>query len=107
MSSIIRGDDDFDTAVTLGLGIGQTWQSVTRSAGTTYTNSTGRTIFVSVSFGASTGNSTFTTGGVAHNVAISNATQYPRAWVYLPIVAGNTYVLSSNSTSIATWFELR
>jgi len=91
----------------VGIGNGQTWQTVTRSAGTTYTNSTGRTIFVSISFSATKGSRTFTTGGVAHGVDISNATQYPRAWVYLPIVAGDTYVLSDAATSIDTWFELR
>jgi hypothetical protein len=89
------------------LGNGQTWQSVTRAVGTTYTNSTGRTIFLSICFSGSTGNITLTTGGVAHSAAISNATQYPRAYFYLPVVAGDTYVLSNNSTSVVTWFELR
>ena len=36
------------TNVTNALGVGQTWQSVSRSPGTTYTNSTGKPIMVNV-----------------------------------------------------------
>jgi hypothetical protein len=36
------------------IGVGQTWQNVTRTAGTTYTNSTGRPIFTQVTAYANT-----------------------------------------------------
>ena len=49
MTSIIRGSDNFDTG--LGLGVGQTWQDLSgsRSTGVTYTNTTGKPIMVSLS----------------------------------------------------------
>jgi hypothetical protein len=40
-----------------GLGTGQTWQSVTRTSGTTYTNSTGKPIVVFVLFTTGNGGS--------------------------------------------------
>ena len=43
--------------VTGGLGTGQTWQSVTRTSGTTYTNSTGKPIVVFVLFTTGNGGS--------------------------------------------------
>ena len=51
MSSVIRGDDNFDTGVELSLGVGQTWQSPAgRGGGVEYQNTTGRPIVVSASF---------------------------------------------------------
>jgi len=52
MASIIRGDDNFDSFESSGLGVNQTWQDVTadRAEGVTYTNTTGRPIYVSVYF---------------------------------------------------------
>jgi len=38
-----------------GVGIGQTWQTVTRTAGVTYTNSTGKPICFLMSFGTGSG----------------------------------------------------
>jgi hypothetical protein len=58
------------TAATPGIGVGQTWQSVTRTAGVTYTNSTGKPIAFLVSFAAGSGSNdvvTLTIGGVAIN----------------------------------------
>jgi hypothetical protein len=47
-----------------GIGIGQTWQTFTRVGGTTYTNSTGKPIFLSIQ---TTGNNT---GGGGTNLTI-------------------------------------
>lgn len=49
------------------LGIGQTWQSVTRTENTTYTNSTGKPIVLMVTYTASTPGQrpSFTVGGVS------------------------------------------
>ena len=57
MPSYIRGNDNFDSANILGQG--QTWQDVTgsRVTGTTYTNTTGKPIQVSIVLKASTGGS--------------------------------------------------
>jgi hypothetical protein len=58
------------TAAVPGIGVGQTWQSVTRTAGVTYTNSTGKPIAFLVSFAAGSGSNdvvVLTIGGVAIN----------------------------------------
>ncbi len=93
------------------LGIGQTWQDVTanRSSGTTYTNSTGKPIAISIF-----ANSTTTDSRIelyVNNTMIS--------WVRYPI-SGNTYgtsfaiipplgtysVIFVNAT-LNAWLELR
>jgi hypothetical protein len=56
------------TAATPGIGVGQTWQSVTRSAGVTYTNSTGKPIGFIMTFAAGAGSNDYvylTIGGVS------------------------------------------
>jgi len=47
MATILRGDDNFDTAV-VDIGDNQTWQDLigSRSVGVTYTNTSGRSIAV-------------------------------------------------------------
>jgi hypothetical protein len=56
------------TAAVPGVGVGQTWQSVTRSAGVTYTNSTGKPICFLMTFAAGAGSNDYVTldiGGVS------------------------------------------
>ena len=109
-ATIAQGD--LDTSI-IPLGAGQTWQNMTssRAIGTTYTNSTGRTIMVIVS-----GTSGGTNGlwGVTINSAVTYYT--PSAytasvWTSCEFIvpAGNTYALSqqgSNAT-LQNWSELR
>ncbi|MCS4260226.1 tail collar domain [Pseudomonas protegens] len=82
-----------------GLGDGQTWQHVTASrvSGTVYTNTTGRPIFVQVSF---------TTGGVYVVVDGVNLTvsAYHAAFI---VPAGSTYKVTYGSPVNLTWVELR
>ncbi|MQA52569.1 phage tail protein [Pseudomonas piscis] len=82
-----------------GLGDGQAWQSVTavRVSGTVYTNTTGRPIFVQVSF---------TTGGVYVVVDGVNltASAYHAAFI---VPAGSTYKVTYGSPTNLTWVELR
>lgn len=51
MPSVIRGGDGFDSDIHQGIGVNQTWQDVTasRTGGVTYTNTTGKPIYISVS----------------------------------------------------------
>jgi hypothetical protein len=90
------------------LGVGQTWQNVlgSRAAGTSYTNSTGRPISVSVSSGANTGVYYFIVDGV--NVAIISAGSgtYAYAVNIVTVPAGSTYSVSSGVTPVV-WAELR
>lgn len=82
-----------------GLGDGQAWQNVTASrvSGTVYTNTTGRPIFVQVSF---------TTGGVYVVVDGVNLTvsAYHAAFI---VPAGSTYKVTYGSPVNLTWVELR
>lgn len=89
------------------IGIGQTWQSVTRSVATSYQNTTGKPIMVNVSangssaagnFQVSPDNSTWVTVGLIY----SNAQDVRAAEAVVP--AGHYYKLTAGT---ATWVELR
>lgn len=101
------------------LGVGQTWQNMlaSRALGTTYTNSTGRTIFVSVvgrsptagaaaSIGLSVdGRSVDFSQITADPSVVSNA--FPNVSAAVP--AGSNYVVSTGShpAELNAWLELR
>jgi copper(I)-binding protein len=84
------------------LGVGQTWQDVTasRAVGTTYTNSTGRPIFLyAVSSSSAWG---ITVNGTA---LINGGVYSYQVVVALVIPAGATYALSTGT--LGKWIELR
>lgn len=97
------------------LGDGQAWQSITgsRALNTTYTNSTGRTIFVSVAVTGSTvstANIQVLVNGVI--VLDSNIGVNPTADVgdyFFPVPSGQTYRvdLLAGAAALRTWSELR
>lgn len=93
------------------IGVGQTWQDFTasRAAGTTYTNSTGRPIFVSVnSSQASYTYTRATVGGVALPQQGSGAagySQFSSVWFVVP--SGSTYSVSFTNGTLLQWAELR
>lgn len=82
------------SATPAAIGVGQTWQSVSRTAGTTYTNSTGKPIMFMMSFASGAGgneNVTLTIGGVSLN------------FIYGVLVSGvvfgqNTAIIPNGST---------
>lgn len=89
------------------IGIGQTWQSVTRSVATSYQNTTGKPIMVNVSangtsvagnFQVSPDNATWITTGLIY----SNAQDVRSSEAIVP--AGHYYRLTAGT---ATWVELR
>lgn len=92
------------------LGDGQTWQNVTASrvAGTTYTNTTGRAIFVRLVFVSSwPGSRTLYVDGAAVDTQrIDSAITSAMALLAI-IPAGSTYSLIGGSTGISMWMELR
>ena len=103
-------DATTQTTAAAGLGDGQTWQDVTasRAINTTYTNSTGRTIYVVVYYQTSQGGatSTFTLDGYAYsnyayNINIANYWAY-NTWAFV-IPNGSTY----RCTAKTNWRELR
>lgn len=102
-----NGDNSTKIATTayvqnMDLGWGQTWQSVTgsRSAGTTYTNSTGKPIQVCIGLGDDNQNAFIIVGGV-------NAARFGYVNTACVIVPnGATYKIDSGIT-FGLWSELR
>lgn len=88
------------------IGVGQTWQDVTssRAAGTTYTNSTGKPIMVSI-FGTYSGAAYFYVDSVtvARSALNSNV---PDVQFFIIVPASSTYNITSG-ISITNWAELR
>ncbi len=91
-----------------GLGIGQTWQDVTgsRSASTTYTNSTGKPIMVNIRLATTTSTSsgTLTVGGVVIAIGSSDDNYNPYQTICGIVPNGTNYSFSGN---IGSWVELR
>lgn len=93
------------------IALGQTWTNVTASRvkGTTYTNTTGRPIYVSISMsaGGGTTTNTLTINGIVVST-ISGDDNYNPAQTLTGIVQNNeTYVVSTGGSSVSVWAELR
>jgi len=93
-----------------GLGVNQTWQSVTRAIGTTYTNSTGKPITVAITASCSAGLSVqgLTINGVAVYAASVNVATAASGFSLI-VPDGATYVTLTNggTLTLVTWVELR
>ena len=88
------------------LGVGQTWTDVTgsRSGGTTYTNTTGRPIFVSIALANTTTSYTVTINGLTAFRIQSAGTTGGNGTASFVVPVNNTY--STNVNAVA-WYELR
>lgn len=96
-------DSSIQTSAAASIGAGQTWQNVigSRAAGTTYTNSTGRSIQVGIR--SQGGNAVLTVGGVvAAQSGINNASNFIGAIV----PPATTYILQAGAP-VYNWAELR
>ena len=92
------------------IGVNQTWQAVSRSLGTTYTNSTGRPIQVMVSMrGQGAGAAIAYVGSLeiarANSPDCCGVAQYPTVPFSFIVPAGDTYRCTGNGLS--RWVELR
>jgi len=108
--STIQGIGGQALAALSSLGYGQTWQSVTRTSGTTYYNTTGRPIVAkrdTTNTGGLSGSTTVTINGVsAGNLQIETGGGYSNTGSII-IPAGASYVFTdTNITSFAA-YELR
>lgn len=95
-----------------GLGISQPWQDVTasRAINTTYTNSTGKPIFIRMITTPVTSTVTLTIGGVVADIDSIHNSDYSTYKSVSGIVPnGATYVVTSSygSEAIYKWSELR
>jgi hypothetical protein len=90
-----------------GLGIGQTWQNVkaSRAIGTTYTNSTGKPIFVSIAIGCTNSTAYFYINGitVAGGTGVTGYSMVNFIGGIVP--TGDTY--SCSGEYVDSWAELR
>ncbi|WP_409559089.1 hypothetical protein [Escherichia coli] len=112
--TVAAGDD---SRFARGLGVGQTWVSTPRALNTTYTNSTGKPIFIAVylrttSPTPSAVEGVLTTGDIEISFSgggLTTSGAYKSAMLYAPIPDGATYHLSSVTVGagIAGWWELR
>ncbi|QIM51629.1 hypothetical protein [Hydrogenophaga crocea] len=89
------------------MGYGQTWQTVSRSFGTPYTNSTGRRITVAVTGGSvSAGTLVVVVSGVTIADIGQPAGDSIRPFVCFEVPPGATYTVSGTS-GFQSWAELR
>ena len=94
-----------------GIGNSQTWQDVTASrvVGTTYTNSTGRAIFVAVASINPAAGTTSSWQITVNSVGVANSGDQSnrRSSASTIVPNGSTYSVSMQSDSVQTWSELR
>lgn len=93
-----------------GIGVNQTWQGVTRAIGTTYTNSTGKPILVSITYSCNASNTVqglIINGTTVYAGSVTTA-GYPGSFT-LVVPNGATYVTTTNvgTLTLVTWSELR
>ena len=110
MATVIRGDDNFDSADYGGFGFNQTWTDFSSSGrvlSTTYTNSTGKSIFISLQ--TSNANNSKVTIYIDAVKVVANWFQngggaQQGATAIIP--SGSTYYATMTG-SISIWQELR
>jgi hypothetical protein len=95
------------SSVSKSIGVGQSWQTVSRDNGVTYTNTTGRAIFVSIlARGGASATPTLNIGGLSSS-RFSNqfGDRVINGWLGGLVPAGATYVTSG--LTVTAWQELR
>jgi hypothetical protein len=97
------------TTASNAIGHNQTWQnlSASRASGTTYTNSTGRPIFISVKWERDDGTLSLTVDGL--EIGRTGTTAGPQFYTLTAIIpAGSTYSATAvGGGGVLSWYELR
>lgn len=103
-TTYLRGDQTWASVSANGVGIGQSWQAVSRSVGTSYQNTTGSPIMVSVQID---GSRTFQASSDGSSwVTVSGFDFYGSVQIIIP--NNHYYRVSSTGTgTILYWAELR
>ena len=109
--SLVQGQGGEAFAAMQSIGFGQTWQNVTgsRSASTTYYNTTSRPIVVSIA-AASTANSNYalTVNGVtAFSTGQNNTSTLTGVSAIVPPGGSYSFAISAGTPTINNWSELR
>ena len=86
--------------------VGQSYGNQSRSLGTTYTNSTGKAIWVSTSWSSPIGGATayFYVNGIVSQYRVQDL--YPRLWINSYVPVGATYYITGPG-NFNNWTELR
>jgi len=106
--STIQGQGGQALAALSSVGYGQTWQTVTRTSGTTYYNTTGRPILCQYTFnGGASLSGVFTVGGVAlPTFSTGTSTDGIQFVAFALVPAGMAYIFTTNGTYVSS-YELR
>ena len=109
--STIQGYGGQALAAMSSLGYGQTWQTVTRTSGTTYYNTTGKPI-VNTSMGTATAAGNPNINIVVNGITVSSQTVYTNSSGYLfmataIIPPSASYVITVTAATISSSVELR
>lgn len=110
---VLKDLTDTKLNTSLAFGVGQTWQNMTASrvVGTTYTNTSGRPIMVSVQ-GTPQGSTSFqialrvNEGAVFSDSGWDNNERLPTGVVTM-VMNGDSYSVSVNKLNMTSWWELR
>lgn len=108
--SRVQGTGGQAFAAMQSLGVGQTWQGVTgsRAINTTYTNTTGRTIVVSIACVLNNGGTVrINVNGVSAAYTTNGQTQSNTTGISAIVPPGATYNATVGSGSLNEWQELR
>lgn len=95
------------------IGVGQTWQNVTasRAVNTTYTNTTGRPITVTVSLGIVSGGATvnwfYVDGAIVQHIQETSSTSWSVTTFIVPNGSTYKHQYQSVAPTIRVWSELR
>lgn len=90
-----------------GIGVGQSYQNVTgsRALSTTYTNSTGKPIFVSIMAGGNSTLQAFVNGAEVQRCVFTITSTNTNVAFIVP--NGSTYSATSSASGLILWTELR
>lgn len=103
--STIQGQGGNALAAMGSLGYGQTWQAVTRALATTYYNTTGRPIVLSVTYSQVAGSTIITVNG---NIAAQAGGASGNCFISAIIPPGASYTITQNAgNTISFAYELR
>lgn len=103
--SMIQGQGGQALAAMSSLGYGQTWQTVTRTSGTTYYNTTGKPITLLIASVHVTGSISLTIGGVTLPSSWQSTTGGSLCYTSI-VPTGAAYVITATSDTYTT-YELR
>jgi len=101
LSGTNTGDQDLSE-----IGVGQTWQIVSRASGVTYTNTTGKPIAAAVSIRDAGGNDPVTAFVGATRVIYYIDVAWWETFTFI-IPAGSTYKCDYSPVILVSWVELR